>query len=71
MEWFDTACRSGHLSKLVHLSDGWHLSLELELLERWEVELLTHSWEVLLGGVGLLEGLVGVATLNGGWHISR
>ena len=59
MEWFDTACRSGHLSKLIHLIDGGHLSLNLELLERWEVELLTHGWEVLLGSLGvLLEGLV-------------
>ena len=59
VEWFDTASRSGHLSKLVHLRDGWHLSLNLELLERWEVELLAHGWEVLLGSLGvLLEGLV-------------
>ena len=62
MEWFDTACRSGHLSKLIHLIDGRHLSLNLELLKRWEVKLLSHGWEELLGSGGvLLEGLVGVA----------
>lgn len=73
MEWFDTACRSGHLSKLIHLVDGWHLSLNLELLKRWEVKLLSHGWEELLGSVSvLLEGLVWVALMmrgNGWWHI--
>lgn len=70
MEWLDTTCRSGHLSKLVHLGDGWHLSLLLELLERWEVELW--SWEVLLdGGVVSLEGLVRVASFDGWWHVLR
>ena len=67
MEWLNTACRSGHLSKLIHLVDGWHLSLNLKLLKRWEVKLLSHGWEELLGsGSILLEGLVGVALMMRG-----
>ena len=54
MERLDTSSRSGHLSELIHLIDGRHLSLNLELLERWEVKLLSCGWEVLLGSVGVL-----------------
>ena len=62
VERLDTSCRSSHLSKLVHLGDGWHLSVHLDLLKRWEVEGLSHRWEVFLGGgSGVLERLVGVA----------
>ena len=67
VEWLDATGRSGHLSKLVHLRDGWHLSLNLELLERWEVSLLSHLREVLLGSLGvLLERVVAVALALGG-----
>ena len=66
VERLDSTDRSGYLSKLIHLVECWHLSLNLELLKRWEVELLTHGWEVLLGSGGvLLEGLVAVALALG------
>ena len=67
MERLNTTRRSGHLSKLVNLFDGRHLSLNLELLERWEVNLLSHLREVLLGSLGvLLERVVAVALALGG-----
>jgi len=61
MERLDTSSRSGNLGKLIHLLDTWHLSLHLQLLQRWEVYLRSHVWEVLLGSAGvLLKGLVRV-----------
>ena len=42
MERLDSTDRSGYLSKLIHLVECWHLSLNLELLERREVKLLSY-----------------------------